>query len=492
MKKVLLSFAVALTALVSSAQIPNGSIAPNFTGTDLDGNTHTLYDYLDQGYHVLLDLSATWCGPCWNYHNSGELELLWDEHGPDGDQTLMILMIEADGTTNTECLYGANGCNSSTQGDWVAGTPYPIIDDASIGDLYELAYFPTTVIICPSRVVVDAQSIQPSAATVESFMGDCEVATFTNDPAILGTSVAGGTCDNADVTLTITIQNFGTANLTSATIQVTGGVGNITENWSGNLSTYETDEIVIDVPMNGAGTLNITVTSSDQDPSNSSMSVTAGVATSTSNVRVAYTTDEWPEEFSWMIMDENGNMVAEGGPYATGTGPQDPAIGFDDVWLDETGCYTFVAMDAFGDGLHGAQWGGTDGSIQVYGLTVGGLPQGPWFNYDGSYDYEEAAGFGEVTQVVSVTNNEFVSVLSAYPNPTNDITNINFSVAQAGVVSIEVVNVLGEVIMVDNQGTLNVGTYNQQVDMSALSAGVYMLNIRANGNIATIRVNLNK
>lgn len=492
MKKILLSLAVMLTAFVGSAQLPTGSIAPNFTGVDLDGNSHTLYDLLDQGYNVVIEVSATWCGPCWSYHTSGTLENLWEEHGPDGDQTYFVIFVEGDGTTNTDCLYGANGCNSSTQGDWVTGTPFPIIDDSSIADAYAITYFPTTFIICPSRVIVDSQSIQPAVDTILGFGSDCAVATFANDPAILGTSVAGGTCDNADVTLTVTLQNFGTSNMTSATIEVTGGASTVTENWSGNLATYETDEVVIDVPMNSAGTLNISVTSADQDPSNSEVALTAGVAVSTTNVRIAYTTDEWPEEFSWMILDENGNIAAEGGPYATGTGPQDAVTGMEDVWLDATGCYTFVAIDGFGDGLQGSQWGGTDGSIQVYGLTSGGLPQGPWFDYDGSYDYEEANGYGEVTQVVSINDNEFVSVLGAYPNPTNDVTNVNFSVAQAGAVSFEIVNLLGEVVSVENLGTLNVGTYNQLVDMSAYDAGVYMINIRANGNVATLRVNVTK
>ena len=69
MKKLLLAILTIITINVS-AQLPDGSLAPDWTMTDLNGTVHHLYEYLDDGYTVFIDFSAVWCGPCWSYHTS--------------------------------------------------------------------------------------------------------------------------------------------------------------------------------------------------------------------------------------------------------------------------------------------------------------------------------------------------------------------------------------------------------------------------------------
>jgi hypothetical protein len=167
--KLLLLTLISFFTLTSSAQLPNGSTAPDWTLTDVNGTAHNLYNYLDNSYTVFLDFSAVWCGPCWGYHTSGALEGLYEQHGPSGfpnvdantTDDVMVFMIEGDANA-LSCLYGT-GCG--TQGDWITGTHYPVfctdgtVNNDNTTSLYDIGFWPTIYMICPDRSTTEVGQI---------------------------------------------------------------------------------------------------------------------------------------------------------------------------------------------------------------------------------------------------------------------------------------------------------------------------------------------
>ena len=142
----------------AKSQLADGTIAPDWTLKDINGVSYHLYDYLNAGKTVVIDISATWCGPCWNYHTSGALDAFYTAHGPSGDNTAMVFFIEGD-QSSLACIQGTgSSCGNSagaTQGNWTTGVAYPIIptyapNGNAVCTAYNITYFPTCYMICPA------------------------------------------------------------------------------------------------------------------------------------------------------------------------------------------------------------------------------------------------------------------------------------------------------------------------------------------------------
>lgn len=173
MKKTLIVLFMSAMFFNTHAQLPNGSIASDFTLTDINGVTHHLYNYLDQGKTVIIDCFAAHCGTCWNYHNQHAIENLHLMYGPEGteNQDVIVLAVEQDAGNGTEELYGISG---NTQGNWIEGTTHPVVNPegserTEFIQNYQVVYYPMVYAICPDRTTT-LTGTQPTAVLYETVL----------------------------------------------------------------------------------------------------------------------------------------------------------------------------------------------------------------------------------------------------------------------------------------------------------------------------------
>ncbi|MBP6389562.1 MAG: T9SS type A sorting domain-containing protein [Flavobacteriales bacterium] len=482
MKKSLLIAALFATT-GAMAQLPSGSVCPDFTGTDLNGVTHNLYDYLDQGYTVVVDVSATWCGPCWNYHNTGSLEDLYNQYGPGtAEDKVIVIFVEGDGSTTLADLQGTTG---ATQGNWISGTPYPIIDDASIANLLDISYFPTIYTICPNRRITESSQIS-TASHWNLVQTPCNVTGANLGLASYNSSKS--VCGSLD--MEVSVQNLGSDPITSATLVVKeGGTTLGTQTWTGNLNTFQLDEVTFpNITTNNPGAVTVNITTNDAVSSDNVLNPGLTPAAPVSwTVTVEGKMDTYPTEFSWRMVDPNGVEVAQGGNYtvvnenANCSGSTPSSGGYaanatftQEVELTELGCYKVEAFDSYGDGLLGTSTyfrvRNGNGQIVMNDLTYTCLSSNSLIN--------DAVGIHEAATTIGT---------EIYPNPTSGMVNMVFNTA-VGMVTVDVFNVLGERVMTRTLANNGV----QTLDMNSLNNGLYYFNITADGNSTTHKVTLNK
>ena len=268
MKKFFTFFAAIALAAVSYAQLPDGSIVPDFTVYEMDktnGNMITdqpinLYNILNDGKTVFLDVSATWCSPCWSFHQTGTLDGIWTNFGPNSSNydSYVIWMEGDNGNYAALSGTGADADGYASQGNWLNGVEYPIIplnmapnatNQGTILNRLGVGYFPTIYMVCPNRTAYEMERLQGQnqAQQWHSLIATtCPSITNTND-AMLGEarySQATYYCEYS-FQPQVTMQNVGTAPLTSATLRLTHGSDVQETTWTGNLAQFETTTVTL-------------------------------------------------------------------------------------------------------------------------------------------------------------------------------------------------------------------------------------------------------
>ena len=120
------------------------------------------------------------------------------------------------------------------------------------------------------------------------------------------------------------------------------------------------------------------------------------------------------------------------------------------------------------------------------------VPEGEeLFTHTGNFEIVDmiVANSSERVNVIAPTA---FSLSAAYPNPFNPTTSMTLAVPEAGNVSVQVYNIMGQVVATLASGHMDASTYTLTWDASDASSGMYFVKAEAAGNVTTQKLVLMK
>ena len=207
MKKIylfLLAICFSFSSFSQTGMLDGTGYAPDFTVTDINGTSHTLYNYLDSGFVVVLELLSTTCGHCIAYAPGTENS--YQTNGPNGSNAARFLGLEVNASTDSADI--ANFMLTY-------GVTFPIANDVSpVGINYQLYYTPSYFVVypdssyttlCPAYCVttssyssIENQLNTAIAAWIPPVYGCMDSTALNYDPLV---TIDDGSCDYSSYTI---------------------------------------------------------------------------------------------------------------------------------------------------------------------------------------------------------------------------------------------------------------------------------------------------
>lgn len=238
------------------------------------------------------------------------------------------------------------------------------------------------------------------------------------------TGIPQNICEITDLNSSINVVNLGVEPIESLALEVAfNGDVEIIE-WNGNIPAQQNTFVSIGefTPSDGTNTLTVSIVTineeEDTDDLGNSITTTFVAFAEATEITVNIELDNFPEETSWYLEDAEGWQLASGGSYT------DEGGSVSETFCIEDGCYSFVIVDSYGDGICCGQTG--NGSYSVVDESGEELASG------GEFGFSENTEICAVLDTQNFPNREFM----LYPNPAVDILTID-----AGKYSIEQVRI---------------------------------------------------
>jgi len=498
-----------LLALRLFGQLGAGFVAPNFSAADVNGHVWNLYEILDQGKTVILDFSTTWCEPCWDYHEAHHLKSLYQEFGPDGTDELMIFLVECDRFTTLNEL---QGMGPRTLGNWIEGTPYPIIDSYRLSETFGITGYPTFFVICPNKLAHKVTSLPalPAGELFAAAVQGCPPATLPDNGAILDWSgTANQACAGEALVPEIVFSNFGTNPITVAEISMRLNGNHLeTLNWTGNLATHQLTKIAFTPFVFGddpGAKLDFEIASingqEDSELKSNTLShqVNSAAQIHADELTVKLYMKGVPKETYWEIRKSGTlEVIASGGNELVGPDGGGLYEFTEEVPVGEhtyihysgytipvpvpgDGCYEFHVIDALGNGLFDEQ-----------GAYVKLLNKGEVLFSIGPDDWGRE--FIKVVKISTTRRPIFASLndLKTFPNPVADELQVDFVLEKAELLAISISNALGETVFSSKAQAFPIGKNRFPVAVSNLPGGIYFLRIGSEEGQVARKIVVNK
>ncbi len=290
---------------------------------------------------------------------------------------------------------------------------------------------------------------------------------------------------------TVKIRNYGSENLTSATIRY--AVNNNhwrTYEWQGNLAFDETE--IVTLPLTeawewgGLGsvsefTAEIEHPNGQQDGNSLNNSMSSHFTTSPmlpNPIEFQFKTNSQPAQTTWKLFDSEGNIIDQNGTMAAN-------VIYRDTFDLEPGCYLLKIDDSAENGL--SWWANNEGSGFARLVIPGGGNTAHVFQPDFGTSIEYYFTVGYTLGI----NNDFKQLerqVTVFPNPADGEFTLLIDGFENEELTIEITNILGQVIGQETTKITGSSSVEKKYDLSGQSTGYYFVKITSEDTTITKKI----